>query len=274
MINQSRLSVYIKQRPVTVFFVLAYLFSWTIWIYVAWVGGKIHQGDIWPTQIPGLFGPFIAAIIVTVITSGRAGLKSLLTRVFKWRVQLRWYIIALSPVIVFGIVYIGQALSSNELPHFEGLNLFSGFPVSSVLVLGVLLTLVNLFGEEAGWRGYAQHTLQTKITPLKTSIIIGLLWGFWHLPLFFIIDSYKLAIFPVFLLGIVSGSIFLSWLFNKSGESVLIVSIWHATYNLFSGSKGSVGVVATAVSIFLVICVIWLLFKDRNLGYMQKSNAK
>src|SRR5207302_22565 len=90
-----------------------------------------------------------------------------------------------------------------------------------------LLVVVNGFGEETGWRGVLLPALQRKHSPLVASVLVAACWAPWHLPAFFIIDTFRtmpVAMIPMWVLGLVAASIFLGWLYNRGGNSVLLVA--------------------------------------------------
>jgi uncharacterized protein len=89
-------------------------------------------------------------------------------------------------------------------------------------------------GEEPGWRGLALPRLQRRNGALTATLILGVLWGLWHLPLFLVkgIDGpFTLPGFGLFLLGVITFAIFLTWVFNNTGGSLLIAIVLHATFN-------------------------------------------
>ena len=98
--------------------------------------------------------------------------------------------------------------------------LFSIFPGSAM-------------GEELGWRGFALPHVQRKHSALGASLVIGALWGCWHLPLFLVgTDSRPPSIFPAFVLAVVATSVIYTWMYNSTGGSLLIVVLYHAASNL------------------------------------------
>jgi hypothetical protein len=115
-----------------------------------------------------------------------------------------------------------------------------------------VLVLIGGLGEETGWRGYLQPTLQRRFGPLAATGIVASVWAGWHLPQFFLIQTYQgfsIAMLPVFLLGMAGGAVVLTWLFNHT-RSILACAVWHGLYNLAgasaAASAGS-GVIAAAV---------------------------
>jgi membrane protease YdiL (CAAX protease family) len=211
----------VRRHPLVVFFVLAYALSWWPWILYAF--------DLSPLPIVG-FGPFLAAIVVLAVTRGKAGVMALLRRMVRWRVSPVWYAVALLlPVAitvaatVLNVLFGAQAPSSAELSGWTGL--VPGF---------FLLLLVPGFGgawEEPGWRGYALPRLQVGRSALLASLILGLLWAFWHLPLMVVGEVNWSDIVLV-----IAASVVFAWVFNSASGSVLIAMVMHAMNNTISGS--------------------------------------
>jgi membrane protease YdiL (CAAX protease family) len=203
------------------FFVLAYALSW--WPSV------LYALDLSPQPIAG-FGPFLAAIVVLALTRGKAGVMALLRRMVRWRVRIRWYAVALLlPVAItvvaamLNVLLGAQAASAAEI---------SGWP--SLIPTFFLLLLIPGFGgawEEPGWRGYALPRLQVGRSALFASLILGVLWAFWHLPLMVVGEVNWSDIVLVTAVAIV-----FTWVFNNASGSVLIVMLMHAMNNTISGS--------------------------------------
>jgi membrane protease YdiL (CAAX protease family) len=268
-----------RRHSVISYFLIAYAFSWAIWIPMAVAGARIYQGSVWPSHIPGLFGPLVAAFIMSALLSGRAGVVDLLRRMFKWRVDLKWYLAALSPLAFFVIAAIVMAVTGRSWPNLGELGKYSSLPIVVAPVMWLFL-LVAAYAEETGWRGFAVPQLLKTRSFLTTALLIGVLWAIWHVPSMFVIENYRqlgLAVLPGFFIGIVCGSILLAWLYRASGGSVLIVAVWHATFDLFSGTAAAHGLVAaivsTAVMVWAVLIVIvearrWLLDRRSHAGLM------
>jgi uncharacterized protein len=245
-----------RRHSVVSFFVVAYAISWAIWIPMALVGTRIYQGSAWPSHIPGLFGPMAAAFVMWAIVGGRPGVKDLLRQMVHWRVAPKWYLVALSPLAFFAIAAVAMEVSGQGWPDITELGMFSSLPVVAVPVMWLLL-LATSYAEETGWRGFAVPQLLKNRSLLTTALIIGILWACWHVPSMFVIENYRALgtdFLPGFFIGIIAGSIFLAWLYQASGGSIFIVSLWHATFNLFSGTAAAHGLVAAIVSTGVVAC--------------------
>jgi len=207
----------VRGHPLISFFVLAFALAWWIWILYAF--------DI--TFLGPIFalGPFLAAIIVTVLTSGKAGLKALLSRMVRWRVGLRWYAAALGiPVAVYLFAVFLTILSGASASTAEQFG--SWYLIFPLFAFSLLFPLGGAFGEELGWRGYALPRVQVGLSALSAALIIGVIQTAWHLPLF-MSDLVHVSDIPVFMaIGIVA-----TWLFNNTRGSVLMTMVLHASFN-------------------------------------------
>ena len=156
-----------RKHPLIAFFVLAYLLTW--WIYPLLRFSPL-------LGIPGLFGPALAAIIMAAVTGGKSGVKQLLSRVVLWRVGVRWYVIALGLPTVLSLAAAGLYY------------LFDGSRPIQIGAVSVLdfIVFVLVVGEELGWRGYALPLLLEQRSAVMASLILGVLWGLWHLPTFLV----------------------------------------------------------------------------------------
>jgi membrane protease YdiL (CAAX protease family) len=217
----------VRRYPLTAFFVLAFALSWWAWIFYAI--------DLSPNPIIG-FGPFLAALIVLAITEGKRGVIGLLRRMVRWRVGIQWYAVALLlPIVVtltaaaLNVFLLGAQRTSSAAD-------LGGW--SSFLALFLVLLLIPGAGgtwEEPGFRGYALPRLQFRYSALLASLILGVLWAFWHLP--FVVTGEDIWIDAI--LFTIEWSIVYTWLFNNAKGSVLIVMLFHAMNNTFS--SGFVG---------------------------------
>jgi membrane protease YdiL (CAAX protease family) len=216
----------------------------------------VHRGEGWPTHCPALLGPAIAAVVVTAWTMGRPGVRGLLARMVRWRVPIRWWLVALSPVAFLGLALIAMVAAGKALPSVADFGRFSGTPAIGLVGVLLLITFVGALGEETSWRGYALPQLQRLFSPLTSSLILALLWFGWHLPQFFVIDTYR-DFSPVqyvgMFLGLTCGAVVLTWLYNRSGGSILLVIVWHGLYNFVGATQAATGMLAAVVSTLIMI---------------------
>jgi len=229
------------------FFVLAYTISWATW------------------AIPLLpsFGPMLAAIVVIAVTTGRAGFRDLLSGLARWRLRLRWWLVAISPVAVFLLTLAALLFTGQSFPGATDLlQQFGGSSGAAVFVF-VLATVATSAGEEIGWRGYALPQLQIRFRPLPASLVLALLWWLWHVE-FFVIDYLPLTQFPAYLIEVAAITIILTWLYNRSGGSILLVVVFHAAYNGVSITGLTTTVVALAAIVQRIVLVVLALHAGRH----------
>jgi len=205
---------FIKRHSFVTFVVLSYLLSW-------W-SAPFTNGQIIP------YGPAVAAVIVIAITEGRSGLGNLWRKITNWRVAWYWYL-------------IGPGMIASYVAGAYMLNLALGASVTTppqLPSIGILLELLLLGGmwEELGWSGYALPTLQQRFARrsngvLVATLVTGVIRSIWHLPLFIYghIHWFDALIFSF------AFQIMISWLFNRSGGSVLIVMVFHFASNVIGG---------------------------------------
>jgi len=241
----NTIRTFTQRHSFVVFVVLAYLLSW-------W-SAPFTNGQIIP------YGPALAAMIVLAITSGRPGLSIWWRRVTKWRVAWYWYFIAPGMIASFltGAYLLNLRLGASAIgsPHLP-----------SMSILLELLLLGGLW-EEPGWSGYALPTLQERFArrpngALTATLATGAVRAIWHLPLFIYghMSWFDLLIYSF------AFQIMISWLFNRSGGSVLIVMIFHFTSNLggaifapvFTGAaKISYYAMFVALGCAIALVILW-----------------
>jgi membrane protease YdiL (CAAX protease family) len=179
------------------------------------------------------YGPSFAALIAAAATSGKAGIGTLLRRLLVWRVGIGWYAVAIFlPALLFFLplkLYAFLGGTPPALPTFSVVELILGVPL-----LFVVSVLVN--GEELGWRGYALPRLQGKYSALTASLILGVIWSLFHLPIFFTHGGGafgNLASEPPlgFLVRTTADAVLFTWIYNNTRGSVLLAMVFHAAEN-------------------------------------------
>ena len=213
------------------YFGIAFAFTWFFWgLQLLAVRGVIPA--LPGLQVVGTFGPMVAAVILTAQEGGRAGLRSLLGRVVRWRIAPIWYGVALlGPlVLTLGAIALHVALGGQP-PSLSAL--IGALPILLIYVIYMMIFVA--LGEEVGWRGYALPALQARYSALVSSVILGVMWALWHLPQFFNPDTfYSNLPFVLWLAYIVPFAVLITWVFNSTGGSVLMAIIFHAVMNASS----------------------------------------
>ena len=223
------------RHPVATYFALTFLISWGGILAV--LGPGAFTGATAPTEAPlplvflAMFaGPSVAGILMTGLVDGKAGLHDLRSRLLTWRVGIRWYVVALltAPLVVT-VVLLSLSLSfAGFLPGIFA----SGDKVSS-LVIGLAAGLMTGLCEELGWTGFVIPRLRRRYGILTTGLIVGLLWGAWHFPLFSggdLSGALPLAAFlSVQLLSFLAAyRVLMVWVYDRTG-SLLVAMLMHTS---------------------------------------------
>ncbi len=172
-----------------------------------------------PLYFLATWGPGIAGVVLVLIYGGKSGLRAFMSRVLWWRCDVRWW----------ALVLVGLPLA------FMAGSLIKGGPLLATMENGMgemfVIAIVMLFLgplEEFGWRGVAQPLLQRHIAPIWAGALIGLVWGIWHLPAFYLSGTvYGDWNFPLFLIGCVTLAILVTPIFNASRGGLLLPMVFH-----------------------------------------------
>ena len=229
----SQINVNTDKRALVLFFALAYAIAWILWLPLVLSQnglGVLPVNMSLATAIPGAFGPCLAAYITQRWSCGN-------WRAVDWIQGWRraWVGILFAPVflllgeVVIPVLFFSQ-VSAVDL-HWEALLKYP------LLLLNPGILLTSPLGEEPGWRGYALPKLQSMIGPFWATMLLGVLWAAWHLPLFFV-KGWTSASIPVFALFVVGYSTIITVAFNASGSSVGVAVIAHSAANACSGLVG------------------------------------
>ena len=223
----------LARHPLVFFFLLSFVFTWG------------YFGLFWVLQLPadllllGAAGPTVSAFLILAVTSGKPGVLRLLRSYVHWRVGVRWYLVTL--VGIQALMFLAFVVVPGNLADFVA-------PDRSFVPLWLSSFVVVLFLppggpvlEEGGFRGFALPRLQHLYGPLVGTLILGALWGLWHLPFFFgpvastgpdatfISVSITLVLFTIGLTGL---SVIMTWVLNNCGGSVLMAILAHAAFDL------------------------------------------
>ena len=231
----------IRKFPVLSYFVLTFAVSWGgIILVMASMGGIPTTKEALNAQLPVaiflmILGPCVAGLVMTGLVDGRPGFRNLFTRLFKWRVGLRWYVIAIlgAPLVLMAVLLALSLISPLYIPGiFE-----ADKPVARLLFVLTAALLTGIL-EEIGWVGFAVPKLRNRTGILVTGLIVGILWGGWHImgQVVMASGSYTGAISLKFFLvaqtiGLLIGilpayRILMIWVFDRTG-SLLIAIIMH-----------------------------------------------
>lgn len=265
------------------FFLLACSLSWAAWTpYVLSLNGlgvwDFRFPDVLGTSqvlgvLPGAYlGPIFSAVVVTALADGRRGLRQWAGRLGRWRVSWRWYAVCLLAVPA-AMLLAGAAFSGGDVHAPTAMALAAYVPV-------LLFQMVTTgLAEEPGWRDFALPRLQHRLGALRAALVLGPIWGVWHLPLF-LTDwggwpDWQWSRPLMFLVFCFAFNIVMSWVFNRTGESLPLSMLMHVSVNTFAsvlwtdmfpalaGDRAQVAMAAAAV-----VAAAGLLIATRGrLGY-------
>lgn len=222
----------IRRYPLVTFFLLAFTLTWVVWLPRAAGVQTGTVGQAWT------YAPAIAALLAAALTGGRPALRDLGARLVRWRVGWRWYVVAILGPALFSLVVAGvYVLVGGSWEVAAPPTLRGDVPLALVPLLLLILTFTDGLGEEPAWRGFALPRLLGRHNALVASLILGVLWGLWHLPLVWTEGAtmYQQPIW-LFFLDITAKSVLFSWVFLHTRGSVLLAMLLHGATNLFNVS--------------------------------------
>ncbi len=260
-----------KSKFPLAFFVLVFLFAIPSYILVALASNNIvSTPEMAFFFLPiGVFAPITAALVLTFKENGWEGAKKLLGRAFDLRRIVRkiWYAPTLFLLPFVFILSLGlMVLIGKPIPAAQ-------FPVVALPVLLIAFFIMAL-GEEVGWMGYAFEPMQGQGNAFKATLVLGLIWALWHVPLYIFLFTD-----PVFIVAqclLLVGLRFLHvWIFNNTGKSVFATILFHAVYNVTVGVlpnyqvSPSLGVVITSSFVLIAAIVVTILWGPKTLAQFR-----
>ena len=249
---------WIQKHPLLSFFTLSYA------IMFGTIFTSIYLQPDQPMQSWSLvwflsaFSPTISALIVSWMIGGTTEVERLLSGFTRWKVGFRWYLAAaylfLGP-LAFALIYIALG---NPISGIK-----PGMTTTAMLGQFLFTLFSGPLAEEAGWRGFALPRLQAKYNALVSTLMLGVIWCCWHIPLYFQPESSQQGIpFPIYLMLVITVAIYMTWLYNNTQGSLIITVLAHVSFNLSGGFiAGTLGllppmVLYIAAGSMLVLTVI------------------
>src|SRR5918994_5737845 len=218
----------IRRYPLVTFFILVFGLTWVVWVPRAAGAPLDTVGQAWT------WAPPIAALLAAALTGGRAAVRELGARLVRWRVGWQWYLVVILGPAVFSLMVAGvYVMLGGSWADAAPAALREG-PLMMLPLFLVILTLTDGLGEELAWRGFALPRLLTQHNALVASMILGVIWALWHLPLLWTEGSpmyHQPGWLP--LLDITAKSVIFTWVFLHTRGSVLLAMLFHGATNLF-----------------------------------------
>lgn len=221
---------FLKRHSLAIGILLMFVLTWPI---------DLSNAGIMPFQVPFAvyiflgWGFILASLIMTGLTLGKNGILSLLKRYLIWRVNWKWYLIAffLIPIVSSMAILINAALTKTPIDFSTVLAYEIFGPSANLLLLIVPFFLFDALanGEEMGWRGYVLPRLQGKYNALTASLVLAVIWAVWHIPKF--VTHWDTVTFLWFTADVIAKAILITWMFNNTRGSLLLVTLFHASFN-------------------------------------------
>jgi CAAX protease family protein len=278
----------VARHPVAAFLVMVYAVTCVMPLAPILTRPGILPFGYTPYDSLGLiFGVALPAFIVVAATHGRAGVRDLARRCLRWRVGVRWYLFALLSVP------IATVLCTSAIFGLAPLNaLVEKWELLFTVVLPQLLILILFFivAEEVGWMGFLQARLQDRHGPLKASLIVTIPFALYPLPVLVVefglsLAQLHLALALVGVLGILQmfGLVVMMWLYNHTKYSVLLVGLFHSSFDATTSMSGFAGEflrkpdwsgVLIPSGVVVVAAVVIVVFTKGQLSYGPDRTAQ
>lgn len=249
-----------KPLPAWAFFAATFLWSWSFWGVAIAFGATMETGAGMVLLLIGVLGPMVMGISFTQLSNDRALQRDYWMRLVSLRrIRWGWLAVILSfSLILNGVAALIEQLSGGFESTWGAVIVDGASDPLSILPLFLFAILVPLI-EEMGWRGYVLDRLQTRYSALTSSLVLGVVWSLWHLPLFFVAGSYQAGLgigtpeFWLFFLSIIPLTVIITWIYNNTGRSIFAAILFHGMVN-FSGE-----IIALSPRADTIAAILWLL---------------
>jgi uncharacterized protein len=270
-----KIKAFIIRRPVLAYYALVFAISWGCFLIALGPGAFLGTGPTSSAQLYvggplSLLGPSIAGVFLTGFLYGKAGLRDLLARLFRWRVGTRWYAVALltAPLLTMALLF---ALSLTPA-------IVTAVDKASLLVPGLAIGFYVPLFEELGWTGFAIPELRKRHGILATGLIMGLLWGVWHFPMFSASAGSSGAVQPAVYLAVLLFSwlipyrVLIVWVYDHTG-SLLVAMLMHLPIvfdqfvlipQVFSGAPLMVYLLLFTAGLWAIVIAVMLRRQDKR----------
>ncbi len=215
------------------FFALALGISWFFWMWIILLGWNVFTFPAVILGFLGLFSPAFAEIILISRTHDEEEWRDYWQRVFDIRrISKKWFLVILLTFPVLNCLALLASVLTSHLPAFETAKNLLSEPWR-ILPFAIFILLYGPLPEELGWRGYALDGLQTKYNALTSSLILGVIWALWHVPLFFMKGTFQHLLgfctpdFWTYISGPVIISVLFTWIYNNTNRSTLSAILFH-----------------------------------------------
>ncbi|MBN2590705.1 MAG: CPBP family intramembrane metalloprotease [Sedimentisphaerales bacterium] len=272
----------IKINPVVFYFALTCIISWFCLLPIIGIDGFLGKVTLSDDLMPLLFmamcaGPLISSLTSVYLLDGKNGIKVLITKLLKWKVSFKFYLIALlaAPLLTILSFTILSFVSPKFIPM-----IFTSNEVIITIIGGIIGGLIAGFFEELGWTGFVTPKLTSKFSILKSSLIIGIVWGIWHFPLF--IGQYPSSQVPIIILlmallitHLPAFRILMTWVYERT-QSLFIALLMHmsltASALIFQADiKDGIDIIVSNLTFTIILYVMVFMINKVTKGQIVKG---
>jgi membrane protease YdiL (CAAX protease family) len=263
-----------NRKGIIVFYLLTYTFAWGLSalfvLFPGWMVGHFGRVTLWnPIIFATVWTPTIWAFVLAYGLDGRAGLRDLLIRIFRWRVKLRWYAISTLGIAALSLAPRFVQAYVDHMPSPPVLD-FASWPALTLYGLSMLVVDPGPIGEDPGWRGYALPRMLQRFNPAVAALLLGVVWAVWHLPAFLFSGMPQAALsVGWFLLAVVSLTVLMSWVAVNTRGAVIPAILMHWASNRFLVLEGD-GAMYAAIAYSLAAIIVVAATRGR-LGLGEES---
>lgn len=281
-------NTFIQKHAALLFFVLTFAITWGFMALMAGPEGfplsEEQLEAMGPMVYVGmLVGPSISALLLTALASGREGFRQLRKQLFKVRVNIRWYAVALlaTPLLATVILFVLSLFSPDFTPA-----IFATEDKTILLITGIMVGLFVGIFEEIGWIGFVVPRMRQRYSVLATGLIVGLLWGAWHFPPFWESDTFSGG-YPLFLLlvrlfaWLPPYRVLMVWFYERT-DSLFLTILMHASLDFtmlvlpsaeLTGSSLITWILAWSAALWVLVGIIALAKKPVSRQALQEQSA-
>ena len=264
--TNTNFSNWVKRFQIFLFFLLTLAISWAVWIPAT--AAKLN-GETSVLAPEGLIGgtarwmPGLVAILLSFLIMGKTGIGKLFQPIRTWRVGFFWYVFALFfQVVVFYAGKLIDTLLGNLYEVTSPLHSVYGSQAALMAPMVILFAFPGAFAEELGWRGYVLPRLQNKYNALLSSIVIGIIWGAWHIPLLIYFGDLSVNNIPGYVVAVVNFipvAITYTWIYNNTKGSLLLVTLFHLGQQLSNNLLGQLPTYSDEILVWIFALAIIVL---------------
>ena len=265
------------------FFILIFAVTWTFWFAAPYLGDPINSDPIFLMfMLAGLFTPFTTALYLIFISKNDALKSTFSNKLFNTKL-VKWKTIPLFLILFPASIIISVLISTIFGYSFDQFTIADEFSFSIGGIPTLLVLLLAACFEELGWRGYAVESLNNKFNYFEATAIFGILWSLWHLPMFFIPESYQAELLQEdfilvinFFVSIIPLAFIISWFCKKNSGSILGAILIHSVVNLSQEFFLVSPYTKCIQTLILIVIAAIFIIVDRNVffGDAEKVNIE